>query len=286
MQARVFVNAGASRSISSRGELRLLTENSNPSLRFQPFPSLPPGPVAPVWHTIVLIAGIVLISAAGAEQFSTAQPAVDRMHTYGVTAATELFMLGWIYFGLRLRKVPFRSLLGTGDLGSLAIDIGLALLFWMSALFTLATIGIFWTIVDALIHHRALPSPGKPLAPDAAQQQTLRTLTQLAPTSAREVAAWICLCIVAGIAEEVVFRGYLYRQFTAWARGSIVVGVIVSSLFFGAAHGYQGARNMLLLAVFGALFCLLALFRGSLRPGIFAHAWQDLFAGLVLAFLK
>jgi membrane protease YdiL (CAAX protease family) len=268
--------------------LRLLPENSNPSPLVQPFPPPPPGPVAPIWHTIILIAGIVLISLAGAEQFSGNHPAVDRMHTYGVTAATELFMLAWIYFGLRLRKVPFRTLLGSvpGNFRSFALDVGLAIVFWISSLFTLATIGIVWTIIEAAIQHRALFVPGKPLTPDASQQETLHTLLQLAPAGAREVAAWICLCIVAGIAEEVVFRGYLYRQFTARARGSMVVGIIVSSLFFGAAHGYQGARNMVLLTIFGALFCLLALFRRSLRPGIIAHAWQDLFAGLMLAFLR
>jgi len=263
-------------------------ENSNHSQHFQPFPSLPPGPVAPAWHTIILIAGIVLLSFAGAEQRSAPNPVVNRLHTYGLTAATEFCMLAWIYFGLRLRKIPFRTLLGSipGDLRSLATDVGVAILFWIGALFTLATIGVFWTIIEAAIQHRALPVPGKPLSPNPSQQQTLHTLTQLAPASAREVAAWICLCLLAGIAEEVVFRGYLYRQFTAWARGVVAVGVIASSLLFGAAHGYQGARNMVLLAVFGALFSLLALFRHSLRPGVFAHAWHDLFAGLVLAFLN
>ncbi len=246
-----------------------------------------PGPVAPAWHTVVLVAGIILLSLAGAKQLSGPNPAVDRLHTYGLTAATELCMLAWIYFGLRLKKVPFRSLFGSvsGDSRSIAMDFGLAILFWIGALFVLATIGVLWTIVEAVIEHRGLPIPGKPLGPDPSQQQTIHTLTQLAPTSAREVAAWVCLCIVAGIAEEVVFRGYLYRQCTAWARGTVAVGVIVSSLLFGAAHGYQGARNMVLLVVFGVLFCLLASFRRSLRPCIIAHAWHDLFAGLVLAFL-
>ena len=78
-----------------------------------------------------------------------------------------------------------------------------------------------------------------------------------------------------------MFRGYLQRQFTAWAHGSDAVGVVFSALLFGAAHGYQGVRNMFLLAVFGGLFSLLALFRRSLRAGIFAHSWHDLIAGLI-----
>lgn len=257
-------------------------------IRFSPpRPAFPFGAVAPVWHTIVLIGGIVLLSFAGASRLSGGHAQVDRLQTYAFTIGTELLMLAWVYFGLRLRKVPFRSLLGSvsGRFRSLAIDLALALAFWIGALFVLANIGVYWTLVEAAIKHRPLPFPGRQLTPDPSQQQTIHTLTQLAPTNAREIAAWICVCVVAGIAEELVFRGYLHRQFTAWARGAVAAGVVGSALFFGAAHGYQGARNMVLLAVFGALFSLLAVFRRSLRPGIFAHAWHDLVAGLVLAFL-
>lgn len=252
-----------------------------------PHPSVSSGTVAPAWHTIVLIAGVIALSLAGAAQLSGENPSVNRLGTYAFTAATELCMLAWVWFGMKLRKIPFRSLLGSvsRDLRSLAIDFGLALAFWIGALFILANIGIVWTLTEAAIKHQPLSLPGKQLSPDPAQQQTIHTLTQLAPTNAREVAAWIGLCILAGIAEELVFRGYLHRQFTAWARGGVVAGVAGSALLFGAAHGYQGARNMVLLTIFGALFSVLAILRRSLRPGIFAHAWQDLFAGLVLAFL-
>jgi CAAX protease family protein len=262
-------------------------QNSSDLQLIPPSPAFQPGPVAPAWHTLLLIAGIVLISLAGAAELTGAHAQVDRLQTYAFTAGTELAMLAWVYFGLRLKRIPFRSLLGSvsGSIRSIAIDFSLALAFWIGALFVLANIGIYWTLAEAVMKHRPIPFSGKELAPDPSQQQTIHTLTQLAPTNAHEVAAWIFLCILAGIAEELVFRGYLQRQFTAWARGAAVVGVVGSALFFGAAHGYQGARNMVLLAVFGVLFSLLVLFRRSLRPGIFAHAWHDLIAGLVLAFL-
>lgn len=251
-------------------------------------PTIPPSAVGPAWHTVVLIAGIVLLSFAGAKELSGAEASVNRMQTYAFTAATELVMLAWVYFGLRLKKVPFRSLLGSipRDFRSIALDLSFAIVFWIASLATLGTIGIFWTVIEASITHHSLFLSGKQLASDPTQQQTLHTLTQLAPTNGSEVAAWICLCMIAGIAEEAVFRGYLQRQFTAWSRGAVTAGVVFSALLFGAAHGYQGARNMVMLAVFGALFSLLVLLRGSLRPGIFAHIWHDLFAGLVLAFLK
>lgn len=264
-------------------------DNNVDSQWIQPAAAPMHAPVAPVWHTVLLIMGIGLLSLAGAAEFSGgAHTEVNRMQTYGFTAATELCMVAWIYFGLRLRKVPFRSLFGSvsGSVRSIAIDTGLALAFWIGALLVLANIGVFWTIIEAAIKHQALFTPGKQLTPSPSQQQTLHTLTQLAPANGKEIAAWIGLCIIAGLAEEVVFRGYLHRQFTAWARGAVAVGVAVSALMFGLAHGYQGVRNMVMLAVFGALFSLLALFRHSLRPGIFAHSWHDLFVGLALAFLR
>lgn len=247
-----------------------------------------PGPVAPLWHTVVLIAGIVLVSVAGAFELSGPQPVVNRLQTYSLTAISELCMLGWVYFGLRLRKVPFLSLFGSipRDLRSIAMDLGFAMLFWIGSLTILGTIGVFWTVIEAVITHQPLIPSGKQLTPDAAQQQALHTLTQLAPANGVETGAWVLLCIIAGIAEESIFRGYFQRQFTAWARGAVAMGVASSALLFGAAHGYQGARNMVMLAVFGVLFSLLALFRRSLRAGIFAHSWHDLIAGLTLALLK
>jgi hypothetical protein len=66
----------------------------------------------------------------------------------------------------------------------------------------------------------------------------------------------------------------------------VVGGVLFSSVIFGAAHGYQGVRNMVLLTLFGSLFALLAVVRRNLRAGMFAHAWHDFFMGLMLSLLK
>jgi membrane protease YdiL (CAAX protease family) len=251
-------------------------------------PSLPPRAVAPLWHTVILIAAIVALSMQGASQFSGKQADPPRMGTYALTAASELLMLGWVFFGLRLRKIPFRSLLGSvsNDFRSIAIDLGFAMAFWIGSLIVLGTIGIFWTVIEALIKHQPLLQPGKHPAPDTSQQQAVHALTALVPTNGHEVAAWVLICVVAGLAEEIIFRGYFQRQFTAWSRGTIAVGVVFSALLFGSAHGYQGVRNMVMLTIFGVLFSLLALFRRSLRAGIIAHAWHDCIAGLTLALLK
>jgi hypothetical protein len=248
-------------------------------------PSTPP-PIAPVWHTILLVAAIIAISIHGASRLSAIHGQIDRLATYGFTAATEAAMLAWVVIGLRLRKIPLRSLLGscTVSVHSIAMDLGFAFAFWIASLMVLGSLSVAWSGVEAALTHRppATHSAGQtgkneqaPFSPDPSQLKMLR-----------EIIAWAMLCLLVGFVEETVFRGYLQRQFIGWARGAVTIGVLASAVVFGSAHGYQGARNMVLLAVFGVLFSLLALYRRSLRAGIFAHAWHDFIAGLALALLR
>lgn len=153
----------------------------------------------------------------------------------------------------------------------------------------LATIAMMWISVDAAIHHKPIPiqtgQAGKSITADSSQEKAARAVVQLAPTNATETVCWLLLCMLVGVAEELVFRGYLQQQFTALSRGAAAGGVVFSAIVFGSAHGYEGVRAMFLLAVFGALFSLLALFRRNLRAGMFAHSWHDAIAGLTVALL-
>lgn len=79
----------------------------------------------------------------------------------------------------------------------------------------------------------------------------------LLPRGALETAFWVALSLSAGLCEEVTFRGYFQRQFEAYTH-----------------------RPAVALAMQAALFGALALWRGSLRPGIVAHALTDLALGL------
>lgn len=263
------------------------TPENNPDVAPLPATAQPgPAAVAPAWHTIVLIAGILAISATSASRLSGAHGSPHRIATYALTSAMELAMLAWVLVGLRLRRTSLRALLGANaiNLRSIAIDFGVAFLFWVGSMMVLGTLAITWKVAEAVVTHRPLiPADGKP---DPEQQRTLETLGQLAPSNGEEIAAWALLCLVAGFVEECVFRGYLQQQFIAWGRGSLAAGVVFSALIFGSAHAYEGARSMFLIGVFGALLSGLAIFRRSLRAGILAHCWHDLFVGLALALLK
>jgi uncharacterized protein len=245
--------------------------------------------LAPAWHTVLLIVGIVGISIAGKVQLAHAHHSPNRLITYGTTAGMELLMLGWVAFGMRLSRTPLRLLFGAVGKGLRPVlaDLGIAAVFWMVSLFVLGTMGLVWTSVDIAVSHWRAPERGGSLgALTPRNEQSLHAIEQLAPGNGTEIACWVLLCCLAGTIEETVFRGYLQNQFAAWTKGGVGWGVACSAVLFGAAHGYQGARNMFLLAVFGALFSALAILRRSLRAGIFAHSWHDLIAGLVLTFLR
>jgi membrane protease YdiL (CAAX protease family) len=249
--------------------------------------------IAPAWHTIALVAIIVALSIHSAWRFSAEHGPLNRLYTYGFSAVFDLVMVAWVVVGLRLRRIPLRSLLGafSFDLRSIALDMGFAAVFWIGSMMVLGSLNLTWTGVEALLAHRTTAShsaqqSGRIPTPGPERMKTLHELAELAPANGREVAAWTLLCLMVGFSEELVFRGYLQRQFNGWARGRIGWGILASAVIFGSAHAYQGVRGMVLITVFGALFSVLAIYRRSLRAGMIAHGWHDLLSGLALAFLR
>ncbi|HEX4284906.1 MAG TPA: CPBP family intramembrane glutamic endopeptidase [Terracidiphilus sp.] len=248
-----------------------------------------PKAIAPAWHTAVLVAAIAAISVAGKLQLAGAHHAPHRLLTYATTAGMELLLFGWAVVGLRLHKTSIRSVVGAvaSSWQGFALDLCIAAVFWIGALMVLGTAGMLWTSVQLFVAqaHRGNQSL-QALESGLKNGETLRVLEQLAPANAQEIACWAALCCLVGAIEEFIFRGYLQQQFIAWTHGQAVWGVMASALLFGAGHGYQGLRNMVLLGLFGALFSGLALVRRNLRSGMIAHSWHDLIAGLMLAFLR
>jgi len=169
----------------------------------------------------------------------------------------EWLMLAFIWLGLRIRKQRMRILLGENWGGPRQIlrDLGIGVLFLVGS-----------NIVLSLISHLLKA------APNAA------TLALLPHTPA-EIAVFSLLTVTAGICEEMIFRGYLQRQFSVFFR-SAAAGVVLQGIIFGASHGYQTPKFMLIILVYGVLFGLLAQSRRSLRPGMFAHFLQDLVTGI------
>jgi hypothetical protein len=97
----------------------------------------------------------------------------------------------------------------------------------------------------------------------ATPNDAIRTLL---PQNRTEIVLSLMMAFTAGYCEEVIFRGYLQRQFAALTHVA-AGGILLQGIAFGAAHGYQGWKYMLIIAVFGTMFGQLAHWRGTLRPG-------------------
>jgi len=256
-----------------------------------PIPLSTPKPgIAPLWHTLLLILAIIAISVLGAERMTSAGSGdPHRIPHYALSAALELVLVGFVLLGLPLRKIPFRTLFGIvpRGLNNITREAGIALLFWLVSMFILGSAALSWNAVQTAIYDRhAKAQPNlKESSPRQQQIEMAKKLMTLAPANGLEIAAWGALCLVVGFSEELVFRGYLQMQ-SASLLHSTALGVALSALVFGAAHGYQGIRGMFLIGIYGALFGCLAVLRRSLVPGMLAHSWHDFATGLFLSLIR
>ena len=79
--------------------------------------------------------------------------------------------------------------------------------------------------------------------------------------------------VTVGFCEEVIYRGYLQTQLTAFT-GRASIAVVLQAALFGIAHGEQGLAVVVRFTLYGVLFGGLARWRRSLLPGIAAHIGQ------------
>jgi membrane protease YdiL (CAAX protease family) len=105
-----------------------------------------------------------------------------------------------------------------------------------------------------------------------------KSVDVLLPRTALEAVVWIATSVSAGFCEELVFRGYVQSQSLALSQ-SAVIAVAAQGLVFGMMHAYQGWRAVVSISVLGMMFGGLAAWRKTLRIGMVAHAWQDVWAG-------
>jgi membrane protease YdiL (CAAX protease family) len=226
--------------------------------------------LAPWWHSVLLISLLLLASVGGMRGQHPLASGGSRLPEYIATMIWEWILVGLVWLGIR-KRIRMRELIGGrwANWEDFFLDVVYAAAFWGCALLVLGG-------AAKLMH---LDEGGK-------MEAMRKSLGFLAPGSRLELAVWICTSTTAGFCEEIIFRGYLQRQFAAMLGDSMLAGVLLSALVFGASHGYEGAARMALIALYGFMFGLLAWWRKSLRPGMIAHAWHDALSGAVLRMMR
>jgi membrane protease YdiL (CAAX protease family) len=232
-------------------------------------PSCPPRDrplIAPLRHTLILLLIQLGLAAGGAymQQANTglsSTPGHPAMASaYVVMIVLEWALIYYVWVGIRrLKRVGILELVG-GKWKDVLLDLVIAVPFWF-----------VWEAAADLMHH-------------VLGQSNARPIDTLLPQGAMEITLWCVLSVSAGFCEEVVYRGYLQKQFQALT-GSVVVAVLAQALVFGIAHAYQGTKQVAVIAGLGVLYGVLAAWRGNLRPGMIAHAWSDVYGGWMFKLL-
>jgi len=230
------------------------------SLTAERSPATRPEKVAPYRHTAILTGIFVALAVAGFLFQSKTSPGPSAhpnvVPLYLSLIAMEWGLLLYVRAGIKKTGTTLRDLVGARwSVQTLGRDIALAAGLWLTWM-------AFQWAVSVWIG-----------------SETHRSLESLFARNPIEIALWVVLSISAGICEEIAFRGYFRRQFAALT-ASGVAGVAMQAALFGIAHGYQGVGACFRIVGYGLLFGTLAAWLKSLRPGMIAHAFTDIVAGL------
>ena len=218
--------------------------------------------IAPVWHTIVFIIIFVGLAVVGGffqhavkQHPSAAVPSGNAVPGYISVIVSEWLLVLYVRMGVHKRGVRLRDLVGGG---------------WATPKDVMKDVALgagLWAVWTGLMNPHILGG-----GTNAAEG--------LLPRGTLESLVWIPVALSAGFCEELAFRGYLQKQFQA-VTGSAGWAVLIQAIVFGIGHLYEGVGPVVRITLFGVLFGLFAVWRKSLRPGMIAHAWADIFGVII-----
>lgn len=216
-------------------------------------------------HTAGLLLIQLGLAAAGAylQSRPSAGPNLAPEHSgivplYASMIALEWGLVWYVWGGIRDKGHRLLDLVGGrwSSWKNVVVDLAIALPFW-----------VLWEATARFVQF-------------ALGQNHAKTVQVLLPQTGLEIVLWLALSASAGVCEEIVFRGYLQKQFQVLTR-SIALAVVLQALVFGAGHAYQGMKQVIVISVLGVLYGVLAAWRKNLRPGMIAHTCSDVVGGLL-----
>jgi membrane protease YdiL (CAAX protease family) len=182
----------------------------------------------------------------------------------------------------RISAGSFLRLAATGEAGLLLLAWALSRWLDVSPLQQLRPnlVGLLWGISATLPLLLGLAwmlmSPSRPI-----RQLVALVVDQLGPVLARRsLLDFAALAAVAGISEEILFRGVVQASLTRWL--SPGAGLLITSALFGLVH-FASRAYAVLAGVMGLYLGTLFLVQGSLIPPTVAHGLYDFVALVCVA---
>ena len=100
------------------------------------------------------------------------------------------------------------------------------------------------------------------------------------------IVAFFALCIVAPVAEEIIFRGWLYGKLRAKISGrtkSLLLSIFITSLTFGILHGqWNVGVNVFAMSI---VLCALREITGTIHSGVILHILKNSIAFVIVYIL-
>jgi membrane protease YdiL (CAAX protease family) len=216
-----------------------------------------PAPFPSSWRSILIFSGALLVIALLAIRTTGGAGPPNRVPIYLSVMAFQWGAVLYIRHVVHGRGRTLAELIGgRRSWRGVLLDFLIAALFWISLRAVMA--GLAWAL-------RGSMQPN---------------VQRLLPETPVEAVLWVLMSLTAGFCEELMFRGFVQRQLHVLT-GNAALAVIGQAALFGVTHGYQGWRSIVTITLYGLLIGALAQWRRSLRPGMIAHAWQDISAGLI-----
>lgn len=100
------------------------------------------------------------------------------------------------------------------------------------------------------------------------------------PRDGIERTLWLAIALMAGIGEEITYRGVMYTLLLRWT-GSVDIAAWLCAGAFALSHMTQGWKSAVVILVFALVFQGLVLTTGTLYVAMVVHFLCDATAGLV-----
>jgi len=119
------------------------------------------------------------------------------------------------------------------------------------------------------------------------QSETWFERSSFLPEKAKELPAYILLCLCAGIFEEIIYRGFMVTYFLPLMGNENDIpwmAIFAPSVLFSLAHTYQGWSAVIKIFIFSLLLGIIFIITKSIYPTMVLHFLIDLIGGIVAMF--